>query len=592
MKEIYELPENAHNNNTTELHKESNPLNVRDFSKRYSISGRKQLADEIRELRFQYFKKEKGNPERYQSVAEQQEEVEKLEKEKEQIETNILVLEEKVTKQKSRIVSKISDWFRKTELEEDLQIGLETKKIDDIEKDIEERQKTIKEIEGVILDTSSLDESRDALREFYQEQSELKSTFESEAQMRDVESLSKKEGYVFLHGVPTKNRGMKNTAENNPTISTTAMSTKEKLSLLMGLEPTISASIIKEGQEDIESYYTFGVILGGGKVLSAYKEDAGTLAESIFSRKSKYDTQTQKSSIQPDIQKNLNEATGTSMKSSHQGNYNEVVIESPKVAGLYINISQLNQNRDRVSLEEIKEYSQELNLPVYAVKDGRIYPFDVESRLAQKVDIDESFGIDGDSLTLEQVFGRQRILGDGEKLSRAASVIDKKPFTVKNNPDFHMFSVFMRGNHSQFLGRDGYKNLLKTQKFHKMRIDAGLEDTDPGTAESVLKIEREKLIEYRNHIDVSEENKFKIYHKGVMKDALMAIYGFALGAKKGGDETTYRLAENIINEFGSIEEYKNLIDMRVDENGEFKVLDIDVPIEIRKKIGELEDSVS
>ncbi len=54
----------------------------REFSKRYSISGRKNLADEIKELRFQYFKKEKENPERYQSVEDQREQIEILEKEK------------------------------------------------------------------------------------------------------------------------------------------------------------------------------------------------------------------------------------------------------------------------------------------------------------------------------------------------------------------------------------------------------------------------------------------------------------------------------------------------------------------------------
>jgi len=63
-------------------YKEKPQSEEREFSKRYSISGRKNLADEIKELRFQYFKKEKENPERYQSVEDQREQIEILEKEK------------------------------------------------------------------------------------------------------------------------------------------------------------------------------------------------------------------------------------------------------------------------------------------------------------------------------------------------------------------------------------------------------------------------------------------------------------------------------------------------------------------------------
>ncbi len=54
------------------------------FSKRYSHEGRQKIAEEIKELRFQYFKKEKGNPERQKTIDEQEKSIEVLQKEKEQ----------------------------------------------------------------------------------------------------------------------------------------------------------------------------------------------------------------------------------------------------------------------------------------------------------------------------------------------------------------------------------------------------------------------------------------------------------------------------------------------------------------------------
>lgn len=168
------------------------------FSKRYSLAGRQKLADQIQELRFQYFKKEEGNPERQNTIAEQEDNVEVLKKEKEQIEQEIKDLENEVEQQKARLWYKISSMFRKNELEQELQLDPKKKKLEDLKKDIEDRLKTIGEMESVILDTSSLEEAKATLARFYKEQSDLKSTFEDEEKSRDVKTLSKEKGYIFF----------------------------------------------------------------------------------------------------------------------------------------------------------------------------------------------------------------------------------------------------------------------------------------------------------------------------------------------------------------------------------------------------------
>ncbi len=73
---------------------ENNHTELVKFSKRYFREGRRKIADQIKELRFQYFKKEKGNPERQVTITEQEKSIETLEKEKEQIESEIKELED------------------------------------------------------------------------------------------------------------------------------------------------------------------------------------------------------------------------------------------------------------------------------------------------------------------------------------------------------------------------------------------------------------------------------------------------------------------------------------------------------------------
>ena len=575
---------------------ESTPDDTREFSKRYSRAGRQQLAERIHEFRFQHFKKEEGNPERLDSIKGREAEIENLRKEQEALEEEIEDLEEEVESHKTKLWSKIQEFFRKEQLEQELQIDLKNKKLEQIKKDIHERLGIIDEIVDVISGTSSLDDARKALKDFYVGQSDLKSTFESEARERDVETLSREKGYIFFHGVPTKNRGMNNTAKNNPLLKTGAMTTEDKLSLLMGLEPTISASVLKEGEKNAQTYYTFGVILGGGKILSAYKEDLGTMVEGVYSRRSKYDSETKETSIQPNIIERLDEAVHTPVQDRKWGKHNEIVIEDPKVAGLCINLSQFNKDHDQISLEELEQYAKNLNLPLYAIKDGKVYPFDMadkiivdaEERIFQKQD---AFDVkEGTEMPLGNVFDNQREIDDKEKYERAASVIEKTPFRLDIHEEFDFVRAFQKGDHISVLYKGGYEDLLRRQGLHRERIEAGLEDSDPGTVETALREAWGILSEYKKRMDNAESGKQKDYFNQEVKKRLMGIYGFALNAKEKGDVKTYALAEEIINDFGFFEECSSLINKRLDDKGEFKMLDTDVPFEIRQRMNDLKSN--
>ena len=588
---IQEVSENFEN-----VSIESPANDVKKFSKRYSRAGRQQLAEHLRELRFQYFKKEAGNLKRLDLVKEKETEIENLREEQGVVEGEIEALEEEVETHKAKLWSKIQEFFRKEHLEQELQIDLKNKKLEQIKKDIEERLNIIGEIESVISDASFLETARKDLKDFYTKQSDIKSAFESEAHERDVETLSREKGYIFFHGVPTKNRGMNNTSENNPLLKTSVMTTEDKLSLLMGLEPTISASVFKEGEKDVQTYYVFGVIIGGGKVLSAYKEDAGTLAESVYSRRSKYDSETKETNIQPNVTERLNVAVHTPVQNRKWGKHNEIVIEDPKIAGLFINLSQFNKDHDRISLGELEQYAKSLNLPLYAVKDGRVHHFDIAGKISvdaegnrfQKHDLFEVK--EGDEVALDDVLNNRREISDWEKYERAVSVIERTPFRLDSHNDFDLVRAFQKSGHMSFFHEGGYESLLRQQKLHRQRVEAGLEDSDPGTAEAVLLNVRDVLLEYKKVMDEAESEKKKKYFDREIKKQLMGIYGFAINARENGDIDAYDLAESIINEFGSFAECSGLISKRLDEKGEFKMLDTDVPFEIRQRLNQLKES--
>jgi len=545
------------------------------FTKRYSKAGRKNIADEIRELRFQHFKKQKSNPERQSSKENQENQIDGLEKERDTEEKEIENLENEVAIQKSKLMYKLTTFFKKTELEKELQIDPKKKKVEQLKKDIEERVKIIEEIDSVITDSSSLEEARKVLALFYREQGQLKDRFEDESDIRDVEMSSRKNGQFFVHGIPTKGRAMQNTSMNNPTTNVQGMTPEEKLSLLIGLEPTISASLIKEGQKDSRTYYSFGVILGGGKVLSAYKDDASTLAEGLYSRRSKSDETTQNTSIQPNIERNLDKAVNDPVESRFGEKYNEVVVEKPKVAGLYINLSQLDQNFDNVEVDELKKYSRELNLPVYALKGGVFYRFNIDK---MKISEEEQA-----TLSIDTILDSRREFSQEERIDLANLILQKNLFTVQNKEDMRIYSKFKNGAGFNYGGENGYKKLQKDQANHQTKVRDGMTQGDAETVGGFINKISVLLEENLKNIENAESEKHSKYFRQNLRENLILLYGFALDAQSSGDMDTYEKTKDLINKYGSFDQCAEFIAKRIDENGNYKILDADVPIEIRQQ---------
>lgn len=575
---------------------------TKEFTKRYSRTGRHVLADEIRELRFQQSKHAEGNPERQQTLDVHKSEVEKMQQEHVTLIEEIKTLEKEIEDEKEKVWHKVKSFFRTIELEQELQLATTNKKAEELKKNIEERLKIISEIENAISDTSLLEEAKNKVDDFYNEQSELKKSFESEEAKRSIETLSIEHDCVFIHGIPWKSKvGEGTTGENNPILNHGAFGMpEERTAMIMGLQPTISVSAMKEGTRE-EGLYPFGMILGGGRVLAAHNDDEGTVAETLYYRKTKYDhnPKTLGTSIQPDIDANISKALEAPTHRPH----NEFVVEEPEVAGFYINVSILDDATSFSKIQnELKHYPEKFDLPFFALKNGKLYPLGTESS-ADFEDFTKDNGSIGTfvknkkerivvgekAIPIKNIVEKTKKLSGEEKMALAEQVLEKNPFQIERLADYDSFRAYSTGGSPYVvrpltgnLGRQGYAWIVRQNESNEKLIERGLrERIEP---KKVLNEAREKLLEIKQKIPEAESYKFRKFWSKQIQPSLFALYGFALEAESHGDMETANEARALLEEFGLVAECKQLIDKRVDEQGNFKVLDTDLPSDVRKRM--------
>ncbi len=261
---------------------------------------------------------------------------------------------------------------------------------------------------------------------FYATQRGIANEFQKDiaAGKRDIEQLSDKHKALFLHGVPILTRYNdgttvpgRNTSMNNPLFESEKMGHLERAGGVMAVQPTISVFTRKMGEKEPlhaeESFYPVGVILGGGRVLSAYGGDAGTITQGMRQKYSKYDKALQ-STIQGGIEENMSMAIERKKDNpAVYGGTNEIVVEQPEVSGAYAYISSLKKEGNvtmtngggyneyldwemKKTLKNMKgtlEISEKYGVPAYLIThngqaidllDENLSPVDVASIMREK----------------------------------------------------------------------------------------------------------------------------------------------------------------------------------------------------------------
>lgn len=193
---------------------------------------------------------------------------------------------------------------------------------------------------------------------------EEKEAFEIESHNeRSVAEVSKNKRVLFVHSIPFDDiDSQANTSMNNQLISTEEMNTEERIGMIIHEQPSISCSTVSLDTSPqygtgfkAKTMYPFGLVVDEGTILSAHRNDGGIETISRTAKHRKYDTQDKDSSIQPNIEAQIEYAiegnfsreydrkfearygeidkgySGTSHK-----DYNELVIAEPHISGFFI----------------------------------------------------------------------------------------------------------------------------------------------------------------------------------------------------------------------------------------------------------------
>jgi hypothetical protein len=153
----------------------------------------------------------------------------------------------------------------------------------------------------------------------------------------DVSRLMAEKNAFFVHMIQvTKELDVSQT--NKSGIDTKKLLVPDKLDMLYGASPTLSASTIRPHTNDNTFYGGFGVIFSHGQVEHASTNDNDTFATSIKGRHIVGGARNKKEDVYSAID-----------RSPTAGGYNELVLKEPEVAGGFMKLASFHS---RLSYEE------------------------------------------------------------------------------------------------------------------------------------------------------------------------------------------------------------------------------------------------
>ena len=347
---------------------------VKEFSKKRSPDERKKLAAELWSKRKDYFDRSQRRDAIIDALVDQ---AESREIDAQEASRRIQEIESILRERKESIIQSLLYHFDSKKLEQEKN-DLEAS-VRDLLSGAARLAELRKEVEQQYVDRETLSKARGKLTEFYGSQESAWVEYQEAEQTRDVTNVMKEKDVYVVHGIqdffaPDTNSLLR----YGETIET-------KLMVLLAFDPTLSTSTIKKGDTNRNMWSRVGVLLNGGRVLSAHGRDAATVATGLKSRTSGFS---------PD--RNIKEDIERAIKRERFGvggfGYNELVVENPRVAGLYIclDVDESEGEHRPISVERMLEASRLSRLPLYAMQKGIAYEmdydFDPESLKPQKDD--------------------------------------------------------------------------------------------------------------------------------------------------------------------------------------------------------------
>jgi hypothetical protein len=184
----------------------------------------------------------------------------------------------------------------------------------------------------------------------------------------DISKLMAEKNAFFVHTFASK---AFNVSDTNKSIDTNKLSMGDKLDLVYGVSPTLSASTIRPHTSDETFDGGFGVIFSHGEVVHAHQGDAATRAVSLTER----DVLTGAKNEKNDVDRAIEKSTAY---------YNELVLKNPEVAGGFMKLASFS-NSISYHNEEQKYYDGGEKITKIGIIDMN-NTFDKAGRLTARYD--------------------------------------------------------------------------------------------------------------------------------------------------------------------------------------------------------------
>ncbi|MDZ7798105.1 MAG: hypothetical protein U5L76_00640 [Patescibacteria group bacterium] len=601
---------------------------LRLFSRENLPEERKRLAEELLEMRRLYYEQKKAVENKLSEIRflieRKTEEIDDLERKQNE-------LEQIASDKNKTLFSRL--WQHSTIRGIDSQLESVQSGIEDRKEAIGELIRSQEEVEQNLGDKKLIEESRRRVDNFYkshiedflehQEKKRIEELerFEKEEKLRQVERIARDHKGAFLHGIMNKHAPGTNSLLQNGT------SFETKLKLAIGLEPTLSTSVIQKGDSPKATWARMGVVISEGRVDSASSQDSATVAKSLSKR-----TVGAGSEKIADIE--------TSVRGKSSTDYNEFVVSSPKIAGMYYS-PEHHGLKSSISEDEFFSLAKNLELPTYVVKSGELF----------EISLDEESGelIIGDSVDPEKIKENAKIFSEEEKDNILTETLENDmPFRVESIlPEARLLSSRSNGIElylqlqqnkldTKNLGEkvsveslglypDAVKGKLvggKVKVIQEVKFPGGAtiryfenngiiyqqewdynkgefsrnfrQPEDPNhfaseyirISQNTMKLDkkirkpenylagmekcvRQALERYNNIDDQDKENK-EFYHE-LLGRLAFHLHGFAETAERYGNKESSEKALAIAEKIISDDDYQEMLERRIDNKGNFKI---------------------
>lgn len=607
---------------------EINSADLKKYAKKEHTEELQQKVGEAREIRRQYFDRKALIFEQLskvrEQIAEKKESLADLTKELQEIAENL-------DKKSDSIFTQVIEYFAIKKLEQKL-----VEKRPDIpmlEEEISNLLILEDEFSSLGNDKRELEEVKKLFAEFYDskiddleehQKSELE-RIEQEEIARQVETISRDYEVVFVHGIYHNHA-----PGSNSLLQEEGVSFGTKVKLAISLEPTISTSTLKTGIRLDATWAASGLVLIKGRVETANMGDAGTKARGLYRRENP--NIENRNNIIDNIKYSVMAPEGRMGE-----HYNELVVSSPKFAGMY-----LEDGFDTSGLplrkEDFFKTAEELNLPTYYSRNGEFFELSLnketgELEIGEKVDLatirekarefsqEEKELIFKEILEKETPFDLERILPEAQLVSEYISGIRRYMEllgdSLAGNSNGTGLSVadlginigrfiasvaeresleglqllkeisFPNGKNIKYFEKDGkvYKleldshgswdkpfkrvnsEYINVSKYYPPRYEyvGGLANI-PKPLEFLQMIVNE--IEKINKEDIKKHPELAIT---TLEKMAFYLYGFAEVAGEFGDTEIQQQALELAKKLKKEEEYKEIINRRLDKKGRFKI---------------------